>query len=200
MLQLVNAFPSVSQLCSKAFFLLLFLTFLTATPKIYAQEKKNSCLEILDTAEHLFFNAAFDEAVIGLESCLSGNRMKRGEKANVYLLLARIHFAKQDKATAAEALESLFSVSPKFELDTYLPPPFVAFAAHIQEISKDNEELDQKLIPKSALTEERRAHNRKWLMIGTGGVFAITAVTILSGGNSYSDVETFPEAPAPPGQ
>ncbi len=199
MLQLVSALPSVSKFCSMAFGLLLFLTSFVTIPA-YAQKSEDMCDTVLDTAENLFFNAAFDEAIIALESCLSGNGLKRAERAKQYLLLARIHFAKQDNATAAEALESLFSLSPDYELDTFLPPPFVAFAAHVQEINKDNEELDQKLIPKSALTEERRSHNRKWLMIGTGGVFAITAVTILSGGNSYSGVETFPEAPAPPGQ
>ncbi len=184
----------------KRFITLAACGFMLCLPQAsLAQETPHPCQSVLEDAEKLFFNAAFDDAINFLETCLPNDALIQAEKAKIYLLLARIYYAKREEASAAEALENLFLIDPDYEPESHLPPPFVTFTGLIKEISKDNEELDQKLIPKSALTEERRSHNKRLLLIGGGGVLAITAVAIMSGGGSEKPAG-FPEAPAPPGQ
>lgn len=169
-----------------------------------AQRADVVCKQVTATAENLFFNASFDKAIETLNTCLraaEGDKkaLLDAEKAEIYLLLSRVYFADQQQAESADALTQLFQLKPAFEMAASLPPPFLEFAADIQEINSDDEVLDQQLLPAPQITEERKLNNRRWLLIGGGGLFAVTAVAIMSSGRPSTD-NVFPPAPGPPGQ
>ena len=164
-----------------------------------AQTEEASCESIISYAENLFFNAAFKEATEMLNLCLSSEDLKKAEKAELYLLLAKIHFSEQDEPQAAEALDHLFSLRPQYELTSSLPPPFIAFAENIREIQSAEEILDREMLPNHTPSDEvKKAHTRRWLLIGGSGLAAVTAVAIMSGGRNNTP-DAFPEAPGPPG-
>ncbi len=174
------------------------LVFTGLAPQI-SMAQTDECENILPHAENLFFNAAFDEAVEILTNCLPAKTLVDAERTGIYLLLARIYFADQKRAPAAEALDKLFTLNPEFEPPSLLPPPFIEFAKHIREIHSAEEVVDKQLVLLPNIPEEKKTNNRRWLLIGGSGVFAVTAVAIMSGGRSRSP-EVFPPAPGPPGQ
>ena len=159
---------------------------------------QDSCDEVLLYAENLFFNADFEEAGYALQKCLTSDQLLDFEKAEIHLLLARIYFAEQKETLAAEALGHLFSFSADYKLGSFLPPPFLEFAENIREISNDEEELNKQIMPLPNITEEKKLNNKRWLLIGGSGLFAVTAIAIMSSGSP--NVPTpFPPAPSPPG-
>lgn len=162
------------------------------------------CERVTTEAEDQFFNAAFDEAIETLDLCLKAEEegtvsLLEAEKAEIYVLLSRVYFADQQQAEAADALTRLYQLKPAYEMAASLPPPFLEFAADIQEINSDEEILDQHLLPAPPIAEERKLNNRRWLLIGGSGLFAVTAVAIMSSGRSSTE-NVFPPAPGPPGQ
>ncbi len=162
------------------------------------------CEQVTSKAENQFFNAAFEDAIETLQACLEAAEngdaeLVGAERAEIYLLLARVYFANQQEAEAADALTALYQLKPDFEVAPPLPPPFIAFATDIQEINSEEEVLDLQLIPPPPIAEERKINNRRWLLIGGSGLFAVTAVAIMSSGRSSTD-NVFPPAPGPPGQ
>ncbi|MEM8484463.1 MAG: hypothetical protein AAF564_02885 [Bacteroidota bacterium] len=183
---------------------LLPICILMLSQPVAAQQTTEVCEQVTAAAEHLFFNAVFDEAIETLNACLKAEEEDPGllldaEKAEIYLLLSRVYFADQQRAEAADALTKLYQLKPAYEMAEALPPPFLAFAADIQEINSDEEVLDLQLVPAPPIAEERKLNNRRWLLIGGSGLFAVTAVAIMSSGRS-STSNVFPPAPGPPGQ
>lgn len=191
----------IKLIVSILFFLLLLIAF--PLQSSFAQEVDTEafgqCNEIVSDAEILFFNAEFKEAIEALKSCTPAPDLLDAEKAEIYLLLARIYFADQQKALAAEALGRLFSIKPDYEPKSFLPPPFIEYADQIREIQRDEEVLDKHLVPPPTISEEKQTNGKRWLLIGGSGLFAVTAVAIMSSGRS-STSNTFPPAPGPPGQ
>ena len=175
------------------------LTVLLFLPRLsFAQaEQADACEDVLPYAENLFFNAGFEVATEALINCLAAESLIDSEKAEIYLLLARIYFADQRKTPAAEALENLFDLQPDFKPESFLPPPFIQFAEHIQEIHSADEVLDKQLMLLPAISEEKKINHKRWLLISGGGLFAITAVAIMSSGRANTP-DIFPPVPGPP--
>ncbi|MFK7848663.1 MAG: hypothetical protein AB8G77_25475 [Rhodothermales bacterium] len=178
-------------------FLLLFLPYQSSFAQVNETEDFDHCNEIVSNAEDQFFNAEFKQAIDALKSCTAAPALLDAEKAEIYLLLARVYFADQQKAPAAEALGHLFSLKPDFEPQSFLPPPFIEYAAQIREIQTDEEVLDKHLVPPPTISEEKQTNGKRWLLIGGSGLFAVTAVAIMSSGRS-STANAFPPAPGPP--
>lgn len=180
------------------------LLFFLSQPAAAQLRAAYACEQVTAKAEDQFFNAAFDDAIETLNQCLKaeaaeGETLLDAEKAEIYVLLARVYFADQQQAEAADALNRLYQLKPAYEMAPSLPPPFLEFAADIQEINSDEEVLDQQLLPAPPIAEERKLNNRRWLLIGGSGLFAVTAVAIMSSGRSSTE-NVFPPAPGPPGQ
>ncbi len=160
-------------------------------------EEDPGCESAYSHAANLFFNASFRQAAEILNLCLSSDMLLDVQRAELYLLLAKIYFAEQNQPLAAEALDHLFSLRPDYEMDKFLPPPFVEFAENIREIQSAEEVLDREMVPKIPLTAEQKLNNRRMLLIGGGGLFAITAVAIMTSGRPDRP-DFFPPAPGPP--
>lgn len=160
-------------------------------------EEDARCESAITYAENLFFSAAFEEAAEIINLCLSSTALVDIEKAELYLLLSKIYFAEQKAPLAAEALDHMFSLRPGYELSSSLPPPFIEFAENIREIHRAEEVLDKAVLPKIPLTAEQKTNQRRWLLIGGGGLFAITAVAIMTSGRQQTP-DFFPPAPGPP--
>lgn len=160
-------------------------------------DQSDACDEVAPFAENLFFNAEFQEAIDALQACLPAESLIDAQKAELYLLLARIYFAEQKDAPAAEALGHVFSLKPNYEPESYLPPPFIKFAESIREISHDEEQLDKVLVSLPPISEKKK-DNKRWLLIGGGGLFAITAIAIMNNGGSDAP-GGFPAPPGTPG-
>lgn len=185
-------------------FLITVMLLLTSRPAAAQLLSTFVCEQVTAKAEDQFFNAAFTDAIETLNRCLDAAdeeavTLLDAEKAEIYVLLSRVYFADQQQAEAADALTRLYQLKPNYEMIPSLPPPFLEFAADIQEINSDAEVLDQQLVPAPPIAEERKLNNRRWLLIGGSGLFAVTAVAIMSSGRSSTE-NVFPPAPGPPGQ
>ena len=176
-----------------------FYTTLIFLPgQAFAQaEQPGVCQDVLLYAEDLFFNAIFELAIGALNDCLPSDALSDEERSEIFLLLARIYFADQKKPPAADALGNLFDLQPDFESASYLPPPFIEFAEQIREIHSAEEVVDRHLVLLPAISEEKKTNNKRWLLISGGGLFAVTAVAIMSSGRSNIP-DTFPPPPGTP--
>lgn len=173
------------------------LAFALCAPAASAQEKEETspveeevsspdCTGVISKAEKLFFNADFDTALDLLTGCMETNTYSRPEKVEIYLLLAQMHHANLDEEQAATTLEKLYALSPKYELGSNFPPPFIAFANHIKEVQSAIEVVDTQLLPAPPVPKEKKQKNRRILLFSGGGVAAITAIALIAGGSKSS--------------
>ena len=160
-------------------------------------EKSDVCKDVLPYAEDFFFNARFELAIDALNDCLPSDALMDEERADIFLLLARIYFADQKKPLTAETLGNLLDLKPEFEPESYLPPPFIEFAEQIREIHSADEVVDKQLVLLPAISKEKKTTNKRWLLISGSGLFAVTAVAIMSSGRSNTP-NTFPPPPGTP--
>jgi outer membrane receptor for ferrienterochelin and colicins len=102
---------------------LAFVLVVAASLPVGAKAQEG-CETSLKLASGWFDQGRFDDARTAIEECLA-DEPRRAEKIQAYSLLAKIHLALDDRASAESALNRLLDLDPEFEPDLFDSPRFV---------------------------------------------------------------------------
>ena len=185
-----------------------FICFLLAglVPATAIAQDTPSCETVLEDGRDAYFAGAFQEAIDLLNACIAEEHLNETELLQGYLLVAQAYYALDATEDARGTLESLFTLSPEFEPETRLPPPFLALLNEVKNevavrlppappIAVENPTATDSTVTvadSTGLPPENNRRSRRPLFIAGSGVLVAAGVltAVLSRrGSTGSDTE-----------
>ena len=171
---------------------MLYFTQIFTPVRLHAQSQ---CRAELSEAESRYNEGRFDEAIDGINRCLSKSGLTEDERKLAYMLLGKTYLAKDYLNEARQAVKKLLEVVPNFEADPVQDPP--AFIKMVADMKIERAKTSAPP-PKPVPAPSEKKSSKKWLWIGAGAVVAGgAAALLLSGGGEGGEGEQ-PDLPGVP--